>query len=102
MDGDEEVGLVAVGDMGALGQRDVDIGGAGVDDLHVGVVVGDELAELLGDGEDQVLFHDASAPGAGFGTAVTGVYDHCAHAIGVFFLRKRGRRKEGQGKKEGQ
>ena len=54
MDGNEKVGLVAVSNMGTLGQRDIHIGGAGVDDLHIGIIVGDEFAEFLGDGENDV------------------------------------------------
>ena len=86
MDGDEEVGFVAIGDMGTLGEGDVDVGGAGVDDLHVGVVVGNKLAELLGDGQGDVLLLGATALGAGFGSAMTRIDDHCTHLISVFFL----------------
>ena len=85
---DEEVGLVAVGDAGALGERDVDVGGACEDDLHVGVVVLYQLAELLGHGERDVFLPRAAALGSGFGAAVTRVDHHRAHPVGLLFLRK--------------
>ena len=83
---DEEVGLVAVGYVGAFGQRDVDIGGAGEDDLHVGVVVLDKLTELFGHGEGDVLLLRPASLGTGFCTSVTGVNYHSAYLVSVFFL----------------
>ena len=86
MDGNEEVGLVAVGDMGALGERDIHIGGAGIDNLHIGVVIGDKFAKFLGDREDDSLLRRLATNGTRFVAAVARVNDYRAHLVSVFFL----------------
>ena len=90
MDRDEQVGFVAVGDAGALRQRDVHVGGARVDHLHVAVVVADQFAELFRNRQGDVFFLRPHPVRTRLGAAVTRVNHHRAHTIDLFFLRKSG------------
>ena len=56
VDGDEEVGLVAVGNGGPLMQCDEAVVLACIDDLHVGTVAFYQLAETQGHTEVDVFF----------------------------------------------
>ena len=75
MDGDEHVGIVAVGDGGALAQLDEFVGLARVDHLHVGQVLLDVGPELLGHGQIDGFLGGHLAQGARVLAAVTRVDD---------------------------
>lgn len=73
MDGDEEVGLVAVGDVGALFKGNEYVGLAGVDHLDVATVGLDEFAEGECHIEVDVLLLGICADGTGVVAAVAGI-----------------------------
>ena len=73
--GNEEVGLVAVGDVGAALQRNEDIFLARVHHFHVGAVVLHEFAESERDIQVDILFLAIFAAGAGVVSAVARVDD---------------------------
>ena len=77
VDGDEEVAAGHVGEAGALLQANEPVGLAGEDDLEA--LLGQDGAELLGDGQRDVLLAGAvGADGAGVVAAVAGIDDHPA------------------------
>ena len=87
MDGNEQVGLVAVGDIGTLGQSDINIGGAGIDNLDVRIVVADQLAKFLGYGKGKVFLLTMLTNGSRLVAAMTRVNDKGFHFSGLSFLR---------------
>ena len=82
VDRNKEVGLVAVGDVAALGQLHEAVGLPGIDDLHVGILLLDAGAEFEGDVEVDLLFAQLAALGdrARIVPAVAGVDDDRAQA----------------------
>ena len=75
MDGNEEVGLVAIGNVGTGMQGHEDIGLTGIDDLDVGAVLLDESTESQGDVKIDSLLAGDSSHGAGIVASVSCVDD---------------------------
>ena len=73
VDGDKEVGAGGVGQLGPLIEAHVHIGRPGQD--HLVAVVLEDGGQLEGDGQVDVLLHDALIAGAGLVPAVAGVDD---------------------------
>ena len=94
----EEVGLVAVGDVAALGQLHEAVGLPGIDDLHVGILLLDTGSELEGDVEIDLLFAQLAALGnrARIVPAVAGVDDDRTQADAAFGARDCGGCEGGQ------
>ena len=75
MDGDEEVGLVLVGDLCPSVEFHEGIGLTGIDDLHVRAVLLYHLPECEGIPQGQVLLLDlAITNGTRVTTTMTGIY----------------------------
>lgn len=64
-----------VSDAGAFGESDIGIGRSGIDDFHIGVIVGDQFAEFQSHREDYILLLSLTADSARFRSAMAGVYD---------------------------
>ena len=76
VDRDEQVGLGPVGDVAALGERNQHVRLAGIDHLHVRIVLADHPSEPERDVQIDVLFLVQPADGSGVGTAVSRIdYD---------------------------
>ena len=76
MEGDEQVGVVVVGDLRAAVQLDEHVRLAGVDDLHVGAVFRNELADTKGDIQVHILLLQGQAYAAGVVAAMSRVNHH--------------------------
>ena len=75
MDGDEEVGLRLVGNLGTLPQLEEAVGLTGVDDAHVGTVALHHLTEGEGVAQGQRLLLRLPPDGTGIMAAVPGIDD---------------------------
>ena len=83
MDGDEEVGLVLVGDLRPTVEFHEGIGLAGIDDLHVRTILLDHLSEGQGIPQRQVLFlHLTLTDGTRIKAAMSGIDHQCEGLIG--------------------
>ena len=74
MDGDEDIRLNRVGDVGPLDQTDVCVVGPGHNDVVA--VTDQDGGHLFGDGQVEVLFSDPLVQRAGQSAAVSGVQHH--------------------------
>jgi hypothetical protein len=95
--GDEEVGLLLVGDVGTPAHRHVFVVGAGHDHFHIGIGGTDLLCKGQGDAQGVRLLVNflVAADGAGVLPAVAGVDDNRGEA--EMFIRPGGcRKKHGQ------
>ena len=90
MDGDEQVGLGLVGYTGTLGQRDVHIGGACIDNLHIGTIVLYQFSQFQSHLQGQILFLRLSTHSAGFVASVAGINHYSPYMSDGLFLRKSG------------
>ena len=100
MDGDKQVGLGLVGYAGTLGQRDIDIGGAGVKNFNIRVVVLNQLSQFQSHLQREGLLLTFSTHSTRFVASVPCVYHHSFHLSGLFFLRKNGAINAGQHNKK--
>ena len=86
MDGDEEVGLVLVGNLRPSVEFHEGIGLTGIDDLHVGTVLFDHLSEGQGISQCQcLLLHLTLADGTGVKAAMSGIDHQCESLIGSLY-----------------
>ena len=76
MDGDEHIGVVAVGDGGTLAQFDELVGLASVNHLHVGQVLLNVGTQLERDGKVEFLLRRFATQGTCVTAAVTRIDDH--------------------------
>ena len=85
MDGDEEIGLVLVGNLCPSVEFHEGIGLTGIDDLHVGTVLLDHLSEGQGIPQRQILlFHLTLTDGTCVKAAMSGIDHQCEGLIGSF------------------
>ena len=76
MDGDEHVGVVAVGDGGAFAQFNELVRRARVNHLHIGHILTDVVAQLERDSQIEFLLSGFLTQGTCVGAAVTRIDDH--------------------------
>ena len=99
VDGNEQVGVVAVGDVAAFRQFDEAVGLAGIDDFYVRILLFDALAQPQGQVEVDLLLRQLAVfrDGAGIVAAVSCVDHHGtetdAAALCVTDSRKQGEKK---------
>ena len=97
MDGDEHVGVVAVGDGRALAQIDELVGLARIDHFHVGHVFLNIGTQFLGHGQIDSLLGGDGTQGTRVFAAMTGVNDD-----GLYFFALLGQSEQRQQKKQRQ